>query len=390
MEGHPHTRIAALVLACGCADPTAGGWLAGSVGIARKGRRVALTGDRRGPLGRGRLCRLPGGIGVWGEGGGSWPPAPLGTLTAALRALAPTYVVDATTGGLLERTSSLPLYEPEIHDTDQNTHKQGHMPTFRIPDSAKNLVQTPLGGVYAYDKAAVDAFTPAVMGLGDISSPTQPTEVICAIVDLEGFTTFSSQVDPHLVIPDFLSRFLDWFFSVLRDESKTTTKEGYEDKYFLFTEPPFFTKFMGDGILLLWKVEGLDPIVIHNIVGILHKACSEYIVTFHKEVSKDISSCPDIMRCGIARGRVFSIGDGQDFVGPCINIAARLQKINGMTFCVSKRGLDFAKHMAPGVFENFILKRTVIRGIGNEELVYVLKGDLEAGLASDIKLFSDP
>ena len=38
-----------------------------------------------------------------------------------------------------------------------------------------------------------------------------------------------------------------------------------------------------------------------------------------------VSEPPPVLRCGLARGTVFSVGNRSDFVGSCINMAARLQ-----------------------------------------------------------------
>lgn len=69
------------------------------------------------------------------------------------------------------------------------------------------------------------------------------------------------------------------------------------------------------------------------------------------------------------------MGNGNDFVGPCINMAARLQKLNSLSFCFSRKGLnpeendDFAKQV--------VTKKTEIRGIGSDELVCVLKSEFD-------------
>ncbi len=97
------------------------------------------------------------------------------------------------------------------------------------------------------------------------------------------------------------------------------------------------------------------------------------LTDFLKEMEKKVVSPPQKLRCGIARGAIFSVGNGNDFVGPCINVSARLQKLHSLSFCFSRRGLK------PEV-NNFIAKelmtaKTDIRGIGSGELVCVLKSE---------------
>jgi hypothetical protein len=68
---------------------------------------------------------------------------------------------------------------------------------------------------------------------------------------------------------------------------------------------------------------------------------------------------------------VFPIGNGRDFVGPCINISARLQKFNGLSFAFSARGID-ANGFNEDYRNYFIKKRVKIHGIGDDELIYIL------------------
>jgi class 3 adenylate cyclase len=79
------------------------------------------------------------------------------------------------------------------------------------------------------------------------------------------------------------------------------------------------------------------------------------------------------LRCGIAQGLVTSIADGQDYVGMCINIASRLQKLadDNFSFGFTKKGLEEEK--GSDWYEDFRLIKFKIRGVAREELIYVLK-----------------
>lgn len=227
------------------------------------------------------------------------------------------------------------------------------------------------------------SFNPQILGLGDIGAKSEPVEAIATMVDLGGFTVFCSQIDPDLAVPEYLSRFLDWFFSSLRRELvRDERPAGFET----WCDPPFFTKFMGDGVMLLWNVAGNTPQEINNIVVVMREICRRY-PRFHKEVSRDVAAAPPLLRCGIARGRVLSVGNGSDFVGPCINIAARLQKFSLLTFCVARRGFNFKDDMATDAAEDFEVKRVEIRGIASRELVYVLKSEFAALPPEEQSLF---
>lgn len=233
----------------------------------------------------------------------------------------------------------------------------------------------------------LDGFGPNLLHLGDIQRPSQPIDALAVLFDLEGFTDFTRQVDPQLTVPTFLSDFLHWLFE---DIKKELISEGNE----LFAELPFFSKFMGDGVLMLWRID-LDKIIaanqqmtaasVQNTIQrfIVNTVVSLSIVTQHydkflKVIQTQHVDPPPRLRCGIARGTVIPIGNGADFVGPCINIAARLQKFNGSTFSFSARGINMEYDGKDTQYtELFVKKRASIRGIGDRELVYVKKSEFE-------------
>src|SRR3982751_6054140 len=61
-------------------------------------------------------------------------------------------------------------------------------------------------------------FNSSILDLGDILAEGQFFEALAAIFDLEAFTSFTNQIDPHLVIPEFLNEFLSWLFRVISEE----------------------------------------------------------------------------------------------------------------------------------------------------------------------------
>ena len=220
--------------------------------------------------------------------------------------------------------------------------------------------------------------------MGDVSTEGTYVQALAAFYDLEGFTDFCNQVDSHLVIPEFMKRYLDWIFRNLAD----TTKEGEDgNKVRIWGSLPFYMKFLGDGLLFMWNTQysggytGIRNIVIH-----LYDLTQKYQQEFLPTVSKHVSKPPKRLRCGIARGQVISIGNNQDYVGSCINIASRLQKLSLLSFAVSKRGIDFEREPPPYWVEDFELVMTSLRGIGDNELVYVLKKEFNA-LSEKYKAF---
>ncbi len=228
-----------------------------------------------------------------------------------------------------------------------------------------------------------DRFNPDVLGLGDISSPSTQVEALAAIFDLSGFTNFCSQVDPHLAVPEYLSRFLDWLFGEIK---KGSVRESHEEEKILWASLPFLAKFSGDGVLFLWDAKNMGGAEICNVVTSLWEICNGYVQEFYPTIRKVATQPPKVLRCGVSRGMVFSVGNGEDYVGPCINISARLQKLSSLTFCFSRRGFDIEKHMPEETAAKYVLKSVALRGIGEDELVWVRKEEFD-GLNDEEKTF---
>ena len=242
----------------------------------------------------------------------------------------------------------------------------------------------------ALDTASFESFSPSVLGLGDIACKGRYVQTMTAFFDLEGFTSFCNQVESHLVIPEFLSRYLKWLFQQLAEEFKEGS-DGTNVR--LWGSLPFYAKFLGDGILFMWDTDlcqGFSGTV--NIAQSLLSITDLYRTSFLPEIRKAVSNPPGRLRCGIALGQVISIGGGTDYVGSCINAAARLQKLGSLSFAVSRRGFDLSA--APeheGSLRSFLtLKQTAIRSIGEQELVYIRKDEYAALSPDKQRLFQEP
>ena len=229
-------------------------------------------------------------------------------------------------------------------------------------------------GIKLIDNAQFEGFNPAILGLGDIRLPAKETEAIAAVFDLAGFTRFCNHVDPHLAVPAFLSRFLDWLFSKVR---VGLTEKTYDDRKALWAELPFLAKFLGDGILLLWNTRDMNEDRICHIVTTLYSICCAYRQRFYPEIKMIVDKPPAVLRCGLARGRVFSVGNGRDYIGHCINTASRLQKLSLLTFSFPSRGFNIQEHMKEEYRQLFVAKRVSVRGVGDDELVWVVKEEFE-------------
>lgn len=233
-------------------------------------------------------------------------------------------------------------------------------------------------------KEAFQSFTEDILGLGEIETKAQQVNALSVIFDLEGFTNFCKQIDPHLAVPEYLSLFLKWIFSEIKIE---LIEQEYEEGYKTWASLPFLSKYLGDGVLFLWNTEKMSDVAIQNVVVSMYGICRKYNSKFLPSISNSIISPPSKLRCGIARGAIYSVGNGNDYVGPCINMSARLQKLNSLTFCFSRRGIDPTK-LEDSFRKQFIVKKVDIRGIGSEELVCILKSEFDKLEKEDKDKFS--
>jgi len=244
----------------------------------------------------------------------------------------------------------------------------------RFTLTANDYLQIPKGQgkVSIIKKDKYESFNTNILQLGKIDKKSEQINALSVLFDLEGFTNFCKQIDPHLAVPEYLSEFLDWLFEQVRKE---LANEIYTEGYYTYSELPLLSKFMGDGILFIWNTDDLSDIEIMNIVFSMLEICKNYRSEFYKKIAAKVVSPPTKLRCGIARGSIYSVGNGNDFVGPCINMSARLQKLNSLSFAFSRRGLN--PEINEDYSSDFIIKKADIRGIGSEELVCILKSEYE-------------
>lgn len=231
----------------------------------------------------------------------------------------------------------------------------------------------------AIPSAKFRSFNESILGLGDISEPTQTKEVISVVFDLEGFTNYCSEAGTPQQIATFLNEFLIWIFSAFRLKNCFKSDSNYVS---LNSSFPFFSKFMGDGVMFLFDTSSFnDSKGIHNIPVQMKEICELYLSDFFRNAVTKYPHIPAKLRCGIAQGSVQSLGN--DYVGICINCSARLQKLDSFSFCFSLNGFDITK-----VGKNpqkYLAILAPIRGIGEKELIGVLKSDYEK-LSDDLKL----
>lgn len=278
------------------------------------------------------------------------------------------------------------------HPTELNLHSgeslnalqdrlKSFVPRFEIPKD-----QWVSAAGLQLKKAAFDRFGTQTLGLGDIAAPAETIDAIAAMFDLEGFTTFSRQIEPHLSVPHYLNAFLAWLMEEIRINEIKVAKG---DVVHLWAPLPFFVKFMGDGLLVLWDSGAMSDAARRNILLHTRRICGRYNTDFLPKIGNKIVDPPTRLRCGLARGTVLSVGEGHDYVGSCINIAARLQKLAGLSFAFNRRGFELEGAVNRFFKDKIVIKQISIRGIGEHELIGVVRSELELLSSRDRKLFRD-
>lgn len=230
----------------------------------------------------------------------------------------------------------------------------------------QNAADMFLEAIQAEDRSSrtLEPFSPEEI---KVNVPTRQIEALAAVFDLAGYTSFCSQANPPTAIPAFLNRFLEWLFAKI--EKSNTSNEP------LWKEPPFFAKFLGDGVMLLWDTGNMVDRQIAGLISTLWGVGNLYRKEFYPGLSS-IGGAPQSLRCRIARGSVFSVNNGRDYVGHCINVAVHLQQYRLLSLCIASNGFSAESIEAPLAVQ--LVKLSVpVKGIKTSQSVLVIKKEVE-------------
>lgn len=150
----------------------------------------------------------------------------------------------------------------------------------------------------------------------------------------------------------------------------------------MFNSLPFLAKFMGDGVLFLYDVRSLSDQEVCNIVFAMWYTCDAYSSNFLPTVKEEFSHHPPQLRCGIARDKVFSVGNEEDYIGASINLASRLQKLGLLTFACSRTAINLRAFGNVPADEDWVVKAADIRGVSEREHVWLRRSQYDEYLAA--------
>jgi class 3 adenylate cyclase len=158
-----------------------------------------------------------------------------------------------------------------------------------------------------------------------------PQQAIVVIFDLEGFSNFFCQPDVQQYVPKYLNHVLEVLNIVINGGENYWGNdiEGNPGKIDPLPKP-IHTKFLGDGVLYIWKYDDFKQLEIVSLINRLWNVK----VFFNKVVEKaaevvPVTDIPKRIRFGIAAGSVYKLtyqnSTKEEYIGYSINLASRLQ-----------------------------------------------------------------
>ncbi|HEC87724.1 MAG TPA: hypothetical protein ENI52_00225 [Thermoplasmata archaeon] len=196
----------------------------------------------------------------------------------------------------------------------------------------------------------------------DVGRPHNMVEIVVAVFDLEGFTKFFNSVDGEnriIIVNEFMRDFIKWF------ENRMTEENDY---------PPNFSKFLGDGFLIIWETQTPPNESTENIVDrcweivLGELGYKEYFLPeFLKKHPNWKYDYPPGLRVGVAWGA--SIKYEKEYLSNAINIASRLANIHPQLYFLATTN-------------------TYRKKIIDRERWHVQKIPLK-GIASSVEIFAD-
>lgn len=144
---------------------------------------------------------------------------------------------------------------------------------------------------------------------GDLEAEVEyglPCEVLAAVIDMRGFSTFCEQ--PNIESP-YTCGIMTAFYGMIR--------RGFQ-RY-----PPEMVKFLGDGVLAIWQTSAKDrDVAIETCIeGLRTLPQSWQQITKGPEFSH---GAPQGLGSGVGFGLASKISVGNDYIGRPINLASRL------------------------------------------------------------------
>lgn len=202
------------------------------------------------------------------------------------------------------------------------------------------------------------------------------------IFDLEGFSNFFSQPDVQNYVPKFINHILECMDIIISGGNAYWMEIGpNETEQYDPMPAPIHTKYLGDGMMYVWKLNEFNPseiVDLFNRLWNLKNSFNEVIKTCSDDVP--VSDIPNRIRFGIAAGNIYRLtykgSRKEEYIGYSINLAARLQNYcNELGFIISARAKLAKKEMDKFNYIKVLAKNII--GMPNE-IVYIDKDEFDA------------
>jgi class 3 adenylate cyclase len=184
-------------------------------------------------------------------------------------------------------------------------------------------------------KSRPDIFKPAV---------SKPFKSISLLFDMENFTGLFSHPDIHDTISKYLNLIIDAVSLTFEGGELYWDRNEKGDAVIADALPrPIHTKFLGDGVLYIWRLDDFTQKQIIDLVDRVWSLKNSFSVICAKaSLLLPVNSFPKRIRFGIASGTVYRLTyqneSAEEYIGYSINLASRLQSYSrDIGFIVSGR-----------------------------------------------------
>lgn len=159
-------------------------------------------------------------------------------------------------------------------------------------------------------------------------------EAFVMVFDLEGFSNFFSQPDVQEYVSRYLNRIFDAVSKNFYGGEYYWCDDKEKDKTLAFFREPSHVKFLGDGALYIWAFKRGELDKYRSEILYFINRCWNLKTCFSKIVERcsedvPVADIPRRIRFGFASGSVnklaYRYSDRTEYIGYCINLAARLQ-----------------------------------------------------------------
>ena len=205
-----------------------------------------------------------------------------------------------------------------------------------------------------------------------------PEQALVLMFDLEEFSKFFSQPDVHTYVPKYLNHILECMEIIIAG-GKAYWHEDEKEIYKPMPEP-IHTKYLGDGMLYIWRYNDFSKEQLIRFVNRLWNlkiSFDEVLVKCSEDVP--VIDIPKKIRFGVSAGSIYKLtyknSRKEEYIGYSINLASRLQNYCKELGFIFSRRVNLTKKDADQA-DYLEVVATKMRGFPNE-IVYVDKTEYE-------------